>query len=946
MGANILDIFDKVTVMEDFAKVLERADLKKCDLNIGKKTVEIVLKNSELISTSELMNFCQMAEKNYDLEKLYIEFDYTGLPFSMEYFEGLKSRFINEYTKARMYIARCTANLDGERLTVGEITGGEEYLSECHFKEYINQKLSRELGIKAEVVLEFNVKSTEEYIKQQDEEERKIVEDVVAKNVQKSEIKTGPIFGTAIKRDPLPMVNLNDNTGVCAVIGEIIDFEVRETRKGRFGTNTIITFDMADQDWAVACKVFANTEKTQKLVANIDKKKRVMVEGKYEFDEYAKKNVITVGAVELMESREIRPDDAEVKRVELHMHTKMSQMDAVTGVGDLVERAAKWGHSAVAITDHGVAQAFPDARKAAGKAKKSGSPIKILYGLEGYLIDDVDSKLLNKIDDIKKGEYVVFDLETTGLKDEKEMITEIGAIKIVNGRFADKFSQLVNPTMEITQFVSDLTGITNNMVENMPTIDEVLPKFMKFCGEAIMVAHNAKFDMGFIRRQAKRLDIPVRNDVMDTLEMSKRLFPNEKKHKLNLVAERLGISLENHHRAVDDATATAEIFIKFMYMEKWGEAEELEKQVVIPEKDNPFVKSKKYHIILLAQNYIGLKNMYKMISASNIKYFYRKPGIPKSLLSKLRGGIIVGSACEAGELYTKIMDKREPQEIADVAKFYDYLEIQPIANNEFMVRNGRVNSDEDLQEINKKILAIGDENNRKTVATCDVHFMDSEDEVYRRVLMGAQGFADADNQAPLYLRTTNEMLEEFKYLGEKRAYEVVVENTNMIANLIEDIQPVKDGSYPPTIENCEQDLIDICHDFAHKTYGDILPKIVQERMDRELDCIEKYGYSVMYMIAHKLVKKSNEAGYLVGSRGSVGSSFAAFLSGITEVNALCPHYICPECKYSEFFEHGEYAVGMDMPDKECPNCGGKLKKDGITIPFETFLGFKGDKVPD
>ncbi|MEG1880417.1 MAG: PolC-type DNA polymerase III, partial [Oscillospiraceae bacterium] len=412
------------------------------------------------------------------------------------------------------------------------------------------------------------------------------------------------------------------------------------------------------------------------------------------------------------------------------------------------------------------------------------------------------------------------------------------------------------------------------------------------------------------------------------------------------VAERLGISLENHHRAVDDATATAEIFIKFMYMEKWGEAEELEKQVVIPEKDNPFVKSKKYHIILLAQNYIGLKNMYKMISASNIKYFYRKPGIPKSLLSKLRGGIIVGSACEAGELYTKIMDKREPQEIADVAKFYDYLEIQPIANNEFMVRNGRVNSDEDLQEINKKILAIGDENNRKTVATCDVHFMDSEDEVYRRVLMGAQGFADADNQAPLYLRTTNEMLEEFKYLGEKRAYEVVVENTNMIANLIEDIQPVKDGSYPPTIENCEQDLIDICHDFAHKTYGDILPKIVQERMDRELDCIEKYGYSVMYMIAHKLVKKSNEAGYLVGSRGSVGSSFAAFLSGITEVNALCPHYICPECKYSEFFEHGEYAVGMDMPDKECPNCGGKLKKDGITIPFETFLGFKGDKVPD
>ena len=460
-----------------------------------------------------------------------------------------------------------------------------------------------------------------------------------------------------------------------------------------------------------------------------------------------------------------------------------------------------------------------------------------------------------------------------------------------------------------------------------------------------MVAHNAKFDMSFIYAAAKRLGIYFPNKTADTLLMSREIFKNEKNHKLDELCRRLNVTLDNHHRAVSDSTATAYCFIKMMEMTEWKEAAELEAEIPVPQRDDPIIKNRKYHIILLARNYVGLKNLYKLISKSNLDYFYRRPGIPKSLLFKYHEGIIIGSACEAGELYRSIIAKKPDEELREIAKFYDYLEIQPLGNNAFMKRNGQVSGDEELREINKKIIALGDSVGIKTVATCDVHFLDPKDEMYRRVLMGAQGFEDADNQAPLFLRTTGEMMEEFSYLGD-RCEEIVIDNTVEIADMIEEIQPVKDGSYPPTIENCEQDLIDMCHKKAHDIYGDSLPQIVEERMERELDCIVKYGFSVMYMIAHKLVKKSNEAGYLVGSRGSVGSSFVAFLSDITEVNALCPHYVCPECKYSEFYEHGEYPTGMDMPDKTCPKCGAKLKKDGLTIPFETFLGFNGDKVPD
>ena len=608
----------------------------------------------------------------------------------------------------------------------------------------------------------------------------------------------------------------------------------------------------------------------------------------------------------------------------------------------MVKRAAKWGHRAVAITDHGVAQAFPDAHKAVCGLRKAGKDIKVIYGIEGYLINDTcPGTHLSDLD--PNGSFVVFDIETTGLSPKECKITEIGAIKIEHGEITDKFSHLINPGVPIPPNITDLTGITDEMVADKPHIDSVLPEFLEFCHGCAVVAHNAQFDCGFIRYNAAELNLEFHNKTVDTLKLSRELFPNERKHSLDAICKRLGVSLENHHRAVDDATATAEIFLKFVELahKNKDDADEVINIDTRPE----LLKRQKYHIILLAKNYVGLKNLYQLISKSNLKYFYKKPIMPKSVIEQFRDGIIIGSACEAGELYRAILDGKSDDELLDIAAFYDYLEIQPLGNNSFMLRNGTVTSTTELEDINKKIISLGDKLNMMTVATCDVHFMDPKDAMYRRVLLGAQGFSDADEQAPLYLRTTEEMLDEFAYLGD-RAKEVVITNTNKIADMCEVIQPVKDGSYPPSIENCEQDLVDMCHKKAHRIYGEVLPDIVQKRMDKELDCIVNYGYSVMYMIAHKLVKKSNEAGYLVGSRGSVGSSFAAFLSDITEVNALCPHYVCPNCKHSEWFEHGEYPTGIDMPDKNCPECGTKYKKDGLMIPFETFLGFKGDKVPD
>ncbi|MBQ9758135.1 MAG: PolC-type DNA polymerase III, partial [Clostridia bacterium] len=745
--------------------------------------------------------------------------------------------------------------------------------------------------------------------------------------------------------------------GICAVMGEIIDVEVREIQKDGKLAFIAVNFDLGDDSWGICCELFGKAEKIKPLLPAIKERNILKVRGDYNFDERARCEKLKVLSIELMNKPATRQDNAEEKRVELHLHTKMSAKDAITSPSDLINRAAAWGHSALAITDHGVAQAFPEAMGALSKIRKNGQDFKIIYGTEGYFVNDLPIGVDSVPESVRDKIYIVFDIETTGLSPETETITEIGAVKIMDGEVVNTFSKLINPQREISPRITELTGITNEMVKDAPTIDAVLPEFLDFCGarnnvKNTIVAHNAKFDTGFIKAEIERYnqknsENPLSFDkypVVDTVELSKELFPEEKTHKLDAVCARLGVSLENHHRALDDATATAEVFIKMHQIKEKRKLNIDENWTV---ESNPELLKKPYnHIVILAKNETGLKNMYRLISKSNLDYFYKRPRIPKSVLSRFREGLIVGSACEAGELYTAIRQGRPDEEIEKIAAFYDYLEIQPLGNNDFLVRSGEVESREALKELNRKVVALGEKLGKMVVATCDVHFMDPKDELYRRVLQGAQGYDDADMQAPLYFRTTDEMLEEFSYLGKEKAYEVVVKNTNIIADMIEDVVPLRGGTYNPSIENCEQDLEEMCRKRAHEIYGDELPEIVKVRMDKELGCILGYGFAVMYMIAHKLVKKSNEAGYLVGSRGSVGSSFAAYLAGITEVNALAPHYVCPNCKESEFFTKGEYNIGIDMPDKNCPKCGQAMHKDGFNIPFETFLGFKGDKVPD
>lgn len=947
MTPSVLDIFDKVSVIEDYALTLDKYKILSCNINTQKKAVNLYLEGENFLPVIETNNFISMTKSQYGLNKFDVLVKYPNMSYSDEFFHHLISIFMANHDSSRAFLSHANGILMEDQLIVENIIGNEKILDNYGFCDFLRNRIRFGLDMNVNVKLKVREHDREAYIKRQAEEEQQLVEKIMnstyqrTQQISKDKKEIIPeVFGKYIDEPAIPIINLSEETRNCIVEGEIFDCESRDIVKGN-RSNTAISFSVGDDEWATSCRAFGATDKMKTLARMVRDGNRLKVSGVYEFDEYVKKYVIKVSSAVMMPKPAIREDNYPRKRVELHLHSKMSSMDGVTSIQDLVERAAMWGHPAMAITDHGVAQAFPDARNAA----KGIDGFKMIYGIEGYLIDDIDSKKLNDIREMKKGSYVVFDLETTGLKPDGDRITEIGAVKIVDGSIVDRFSQLVNPGVHISSYITELTGINNDMVADMPEISEVLPKFREFCSGTVLVAHNAKFDTSFIYANARKLGLFFDNDVIDTLVMSREIFSGYTSHKLNLMCERLGVSLENHHRALDDATATAECFVKMMQMTEWKVADEEEKQINVLDKDDPLVKSKKYHIILLAQNYTGLKNLYKLISKSNLEYFYRRPGIPKSLLHKHREGIIVGSACESGELYRAIINKKSEDELIEIAKFYDYLEIQPLGNNDFMKRNGQVSGDNELIEINKRIVQLGDKIGRKTVATCDVHFLDPKDEMYRRVLMGGQGFDDADNQAPLYFRTTEEMLDEFSYLGD-RTEEIVIDNTIAIADMIEDIQPVKDGSYPPTIENCEQDLIDMCHKKAHEIYGDILPDVVRERMDRELDCIVKYGYSVMYMIAHKLVKKSNEAGYLVGSRGSVGSSYVAFLSGITEVNALCPHYICPECKYYEFYEKGEYLTGVDMPNKTCPKCGHHLEKDGVTIPFETFLGFKGDKVPD
>ncbi len=763
------------------------------------------------------------------------------------------------------------------------------------------------------------------------------------------------VYGRDFEGDPITLESITGEMGEVIIRGQVMEVDAREIRNEK----TILIFPITDFTDTIVVKLFLHNEQVPEVKEHVKKGAFLKLRGVTTIDRFDSE--LTIGSVtgikKISDFRSTRMDTSPQKRVELHCHTKMSDMDGVTEAKALVKRAYEWGQKAIAITDHGVVQAFPEANHcfdAWGGCVPKDSDFKVLYGMEAYLVDDLKGMVTNGKGQKMNGSFVVFDIETTGFSPLTCRIIEIGAVRVEGGRIVDRFSTFVNPQVPIPFRIEQLTSINDAMVMDAPVIEEVLPKFLDFCEGAVMVAHNADFDMSFIMENCSRQGIPHDFTYVDTVGMARFLLPALNRFKLDTVAKAVGVSLQNHHRAVDDAACTAEIFVKFVEMlEERGifDVDELNSQGAV--SPDTIKKLPTYHAVIFMCNETGRVNLYRLVSQSHLKYYHRRPRVPKSVFEKYREGLIIGSACEAGELYQAILRNAPQQEIARLVNFYDYLEIQPLGNNAFMLRdekNDMVNSEEDLREINRKIVKLGEQFQKPVVATCDVHFMDPQDEIYRRIIMAGSGFSDADDQAPLYLRTTEEMLEEFSYLGSEKAEEVVITNTNKIADMVEKMSPIHPDKCPPVIENSDQDLKDICYRKAHEIYGDPLPKIVEDRLAKELHSIISNGYAVMYIIAQKLVWKSNADGYLVGSRGSVGSSFAATMSGITEVNPLPPHYVCPNCKYSDFDSEDVKKfvgkVGCDMPDKKCPKCGAPMDKNGFDIPFETFLGFKGDKEPD
>ncbi|MBE5867896.1 MAG: PolC-type DNA polymerase III [Lachnospiraceae bacterium] len=776
------------------------------------------------------------------------------------------------------------------------------------------------------------------------------------------------IYGRDFEEEAIRMEDIIGEMGEVVIRGKILAVDKRELKNEK----TILIFNVTDFTDTLTVKLFVANEQLEELTVDLKAGAFVKIKGISMIDKFD--HEVGIGSIagikKISDFTVSRADTALQKRVELHCHTKMSDMDGVSETKDIVKRAYKWGHKAIAITDHGVVQAFTDAghtwddlwKAEKAKRKEAGDPnpdkqdfFKVIYGVEAYIVDDLKKIVTgDKGQSLGEETYVVFDIETTGFSPVKNRIIEIGAVKVSGGKIVDTYSTFVNPKVPIPFEIEKLTGISDHMVLDAPEIEEVLPRFLDFCRDCVLVAHNAGFDMSFIIENARRLGYPSEFTYVDTVGISRMLLEDQSKHTLDAVAKTLGISLENHHRAVDDAQCTAWIFLKFQEMLADQGIETLA-QINERGASNPETVKKlpTYHCIILAKNDLGRINLYRLVSASHLTYYRRRPRIPKSAIEKLRDGLIVGSACEAGELYQALLDEKSDAEIARIVSFYDYLEIQPLGNNAFMIQSEKIrsiNSMEDIRQMNRRIVDLGAEFGKPVVATCDVHFLDPEDEIYRRIIMAAKSFDDADNQAPLYLRTTQEMLDEFAYLGSDKAMEVVVTNTNKIADMVETIAPVRPDKCPPVIPDSDKTLTDICYNRAHELYGPDLPEIVEKRLEKELHSIITNGFAVMYIIAQKLVWKSVEDGYLVGSRGSVGSSFVATMAGITEVNPLSPHYYCKKCHYNDFDspEVKAYAgrAGIDMPDKLCPVCGEKLVKDGFDIPFETFLGFKGDKEPD
>lgn len=939
--------------IEDF----EKRACKEYELNSFKIDYKYIGNYNE-ITLKNIQNIILIITKKYEYTKKIFENCKINIDNGSKIIEIVLAKKFADFLvikKIDKYINKCIDIEYGSGYTVvikddpNIVNNDESNIAVIKLDDLVSRK-SNEQQATSPAVVSSQVKNTSENkfpIRQkltpEEKEERKLAKMPQPENV---------IYGINITTtEKIKVEDINTNYERVCFDGEIFKVDSRELKSGKI----LLTLDVTDYTSTIACKLFLDKEKYEEVEKKLTKGAFIAVQGRPQFDTYAKELGIMVNNINTAQApeKETRMDNAQEKRVELHLHTQMSAMDGVSAASDIIAQAVKWGQKAIAITDHGVAQSFPDAiHYITGKFGKlvkkekgypttqeivDAAPIKVIYGVEGYLTQDVEP--FEEIPDT----YCVFDLETTGFNPKLEKITEIAVCKVRNGEIIDEFSTFVNPEKSIPKNVQELTHITDDMVKDAPTIEEILPKFLEFTKDTILVAHNAKFDISFISHFAKELKLEFKPKVMDTLVIARELYTSVENHKLGTLAEFLGITLEGAHRAINDTRATAKVFLRMLEDAKKKGINELGYMYSEIEEDSK--KLPYYHIIILAKNYVGLKNLYRLISYSHVTYFNKRPRIPRSLLNRYKEGLIIGSACERGELYQSIFENQDEEKIENIAKYYDYLEIQPLGNNQFYIDQGKLKSQEDLININKKIVELGEKLNIPVVGTCDVHFLNPEDEIYRRIIMAGQGFSDADKQAPLYLRTTEEMLKEFEYLSPEKAYEIVVTNTNKVADLCDRISPISDEKCPPHIDGCEDTIKDIAMTRAHELYGENLPEIVSERLEKELDSIIKNGFSVMYIIAQKLVWKSNEDGYLVGSRGSVGSSFVANMTGITEVNSLKPHYRCPNCKYSEFLDYG-VKNGFDLPDKDCPKCGHRLDKDGMDIPFETFLGFNGDKEPD
>jgi len=955
-----LQMFSDYEPPEPLQSVLSQAAISAADIDPSARRVSIVLDNEHYIPLRVLEQVSKDLCQAYALSAVDISPRHSSSELSKVEPEELMQLFVRENSMARGVLAGAKWSWDENTLSVQLVANGKDTLTECLPK--VRRNLEERFG--TEVHIQILAGETLEGAALFDAMQKlraNMILDLPAVEAQKKKEAPQPqssdtIFGKPFKGEPVSMGQINLDMGSVIVEGRVFAVDHKELKKRNAW---VISVDITDHTGSVRLKRFLENNEAKPILENVTVGAVVKVQGKLVIDKFDNEMVLNPYSI-MPGSMPKRKDLAQgEKRVELHLHTIMSNMDALTQTKAAIKQAAAWGHRAIAITDHGCVQSFTDALHAVedykGPPKIAGTDetIKILYGCEGYYVNDVDDRVVVRGDaDIPlDGEYVAFDLETTGLSAENDRIIEIGAVLMKDGKELSRFQTFVDPERKLEKKIIDLTGITDEMLKDAPKIEAVLPEFLEFVGDRVLVAHNAKFDTGFIRGECQRLGYGYDLTDVDTLTLSQQLLPQLSKYKLDVVAKTLSLPNFNHHRAADDANICGLILAKFLPMlENMGIESLQQVNDVLMKQRSKGVIFARYprHIIIFAKNQMGLRNLYHLISDSNLEYFKKFPRIPKSQLMELREGLIIGSACEAGEFFQAILDGKNDEELKRIASFYDFLEIQPLANNRFMLEKGMAKDEEQLREYNRTVVRIADALGKPVVATGDVHFLNPEDEIFRHILLATKGFEDADKPNPLYFRTTDDMLREFAYLGEEKAYEVVVTNTNLIADMCETVRPVPHNLFAPKIENSVEDLKNLVYGKFHRLYGENPPELMVKRVETELHDIISCHYDVIYMSAQKLVQNSLEHGYLVGSRGSVGSSIVAYMSGITEVNSFPPHYRCPnpDCKTTILDVPKEFNCGADLPDAVCPNCGAQMEKDGFNIPFETFLGFGGDKVPD